>query len=41
MADDLAELESFLAAYLNRLGPGQRLKVARKVGVALRRQRPA
>lgn len=38
MADDLAELEPFLAAYLNRLGPAQRRKVARKVGEALRRQ---
>ncbi len=37
MADDLAELEPFLAAYLNRLGPAQRRRVARKVGEALRR----
>lgn len=38
MADDLAELEPFLAAYLNRLGPAQRRRVARKVGEALRRE---
>jgi len=38
MADDLAELEPFLAVYLNRLGPGQRRRVARKVGEALRRE---
>ncbi|MES2300561.1 MAG: phage virion morphogenesis protein [Pseudomonadota bacterium] len=37
MADDLAELEPFLAAYLNKLGPAQRRRVARKVGEALRR----
>ncbi len=36
--DDLAELEPFLAAYLNRLGPAQRRRVARKVGEALRRE---
>lgn len=35
---DKAELEPFLAAYLNRLGPGQRRRVARKVGEALRRE---
>ncbi len=38
MADDLAELEPFLAAYLNRIGPAQRRRVARKVGEALRRE---
>lgn len=38
MADDLAELEPYLAAYLNRLGPAQRRRVARKVGEALRRE---
>lgn len=38
MADDLAELEPFLAAYLNKLGPAQRRRVARKVGEALRRE---
>lgn len=38
MADDLAELEPFLSAYLNRLGPAQRRRVARKVGEALRRE---
>lgn len=38
MADDLAELEPYLAAYLNRLGPGHRRKIARKVGEALRRE---
>lgn len=35
---DLAELEPFLAAYLNRLGPGQRRRVMQKVGAALRRE---
>lgn len=38
MADDLAELEPYLAAYLTKLGPAQRRRVARKVGEALRRQ---
>lgn len=38
MADDLAELEPFLAAYLNRLGPGQRRRTMRKVMEALRRE---
>lgn len=38
MADDLAELEPYLAAYLNKLGPAQRRRVARKVGEALRRE---
>lgn len=38
MADDLAQLEPFLAAYLNRLGPAQRRRLARKVGEALRRE---
>lgn len=37
MAEDLAELEPFLAAYLNRLGPGQRRKVMRKIGQEVRR----
>lgn len=37
MADDLAELEPFLAAYLNRLGPAQRKRVLRKVGQEVRR----
>lgn len=36
MAADLAELEPFLAADLNQLSPGQRRRVARKVGEALR-----
>lgn len=38
MAEDLAQLEPFLAAYLNRLSPAQRRRVARKVGEALRRE---
>ena len=38
MAEDLAQLEPFLAAYLNRLSPVQRRRVARKVGEALRRE---
>jgi len=37
MADDLAELEPFLATYLNRLGPAQRRKVTRKIGQELRK----
>lgn len=37
MADDLAQLEPFLAAYLNRLGPAQRRKVLRKIGEETRR----
>lgn len=37
MADDLAELEPYLAAYLNRLGPAQRPKVLRKVGESARK----
>lgn len=37
MADDLAELEPFLAVYLNRLGPAQRRKVLRKIGEETRR----
>lgn len=41
MADDgngdLAELEPFLATYLNRLGPAQRRKVMRKIGQEVRR----
>lgn len=37
MAEDLAELEPFLAAYLNRLGPGQRRRVMRKTMEALRK----
>ncbi|QOV92616.1 phage virion morphogenesis protein [Novosphingobium sp. ES2-1] len=35
---DLAELEPFLAAYLNRLGPGQRRRAMRKAMEALRRE---
>lgn len=38
MAEDLAELEPFLSAYLNRLSPSQRRRVMRKVGEALRRE---
>lgn len=38
MAEDLAELEPFLAAYLNRLGPGQRRRAMRKAMEALRRE---
>lgn len=38
MAEDLAQLEPFLAAYLNRLSPAKRRRVARKVGEALRRE---
>lgn len=37
MADDIAELEPFLAAYLNKLGPAQRKRVLRKVGEETRR----
>lgn len=35
---DLAELEPFLAAYLNRLGPGQRRRALRKAMETLRRE---
>lgn len=38
VAEDLAELEPFLAAYLNRLGPGQRRRAMRKAMEALRRE---
>jgi phage virion morphogenesis protein len=41
MAEDLAELEPFLAAYLNRLGPGQRRRVMRKSMEALRKANAA
>ncbi|MGV3511903.1 MAG: phage virion morphogenesis protein [Novosphingobium sp.] len=40
MADDggdLAELEPFLATFLNRLGPAQRRRVMRKIGQEVRR----
>ena len=38
---DLAELEPFLAAYLNHLGPGQRRRVMRKTMEALRKANAA
>jgi len=37
MADDLAELEPFFAAYLNRFSPAQRKRLLRKVGEETRR----
>ena len=37
MADDFAELESYLAAQIERLGPGQRRRIGRKIGQELRK----
>ncbi|MCJ2189161.1 phage virion morphogenesis protein [Novosphingobium beihaiensis] len=37
MDDTFAELEPFFAAYLNRLGPAQRRKIYRKIGMELRK----
>lgn len=36
-AEDFAELERYLAAYLTRLGPAQRKRVAHRIGQELRR----
>lgn len=38
MAEDFAELDSFLQGQLAKLAPAQRRKVARKIGEALRRE---